>query len=130
VAKIRTILLALILAAGIANGLKALNWEWARRSDPDLVGEQERRHLPIRLDPQFPTTVSYAGDPDALEPGDKAGFRLLQYTVVPILVSDRLDQEWLIWRGPEPKPGEETLRGFTLSRKLGDGLYLYHRGEP
>ncbi len=128
--KIRAILISIILVAGIANGLKALNWEWERRSDPDLVGEQERRHSPIRLDSQLPATVSYAGDPDALEHGDRAGFRLLQYTVAPILVSDRLDQEWLVWRGPDPKAGEEALRGFTLSRKLGDGLYLYHRGEP
>ena len=128
--KIRPILLFLILAVGMANGLKALNWEWQRRFDPDWVGAEERRHAPIRQDPRFPTSVSYAGNPDALEPGDWAGFRLLQYTVAPILVTDRLDQEWLVWRGPEPKPGEESLRGFTLSRKLGDGLYLYRRGGP
>lgn len=119
-----------MLTAGIANGLKALNWEWRRRFDPDLVGAEELRHAPIRQDRQFPASISYAGNPDALEPGDYTGFRLLQYTLAPILVTDKLDQEWLLWRGPDPKPGEEALRGFTFSRKLGEGLYLYRRGEP
>ncbi|HEX5034192.1 MAG TPA: hypothetical protein VFW62_06915 [bacterium] len=128
--KTRSILLFFLLALGIANGLQALSRTWERRLEPDLVGESERRYARLRTDPNLPAVLSYAGDPDAFHVGDHAGFRLMQYTLSPVLVTDRLDQEWLIWIGPAPVLGEPALRGYSLSRKLGPGLLLYHRGPP
>ncbi|HKY63446.1 MAG TPA: hypothetical protein VJR29_08510 [bacterium] len=129
-AKTRSILLYLILALGIANGLMALGRTWERRSEPDWVGESERRYARLRADPNLPAVLSYAGDPDAFHVGDHAGFRLMQYTLAPTLITDRLDQEWLVWNGPAPIRGEPTLRGYSLSRKLGEDLDLYRRGRP
>jgi len=128
--KTRTIFFCVILALGIANGLRALKWEWENRGEPDFVGAAERILAPLRREPGFPAEVSYAGDPDAFHRGDQAGFRLFQYSLAPVLVSDRIDQEWLIWNGPLPTAGEKTLQGYSFSRKLGGTLFLYRREKP